>query len=74
MRTLETMKDKLDEYQVRSYALSWYVKGILTEEDMIIIDNWYCIEEQENTTENTEQTDDIEYQINNEEIAMNIAE
>ncbi|MDY4813074.1 MAG: hypothetical protein SO152_04400 [Ruminococcus sp.] len=54
MRTLETMKNKLDEYQVRSYALSWYSKGVLTDEDMTTIDGWYAVEE------TTEQVEDVE--------------
>ena len=60
MRTLETMKNKLDEYQVRSYALSWYGKGVLTDEDMIIIDSWYSAETEETTAETAEQTADVE--------------
>lgn len=55
MRTLETMKNKLDEYQVRSYALSWYSKGVLTDEDMTTIDGWYSSAE-----ETTEQAEDVE--------------
>lgn len=56
-KTLETMKNKLDEYQVRSYALSWYSKAVLTDEDMATIDGWYTAEE---TTENAEQTAESE--------------
>jgi len=36
IRTLSTMKNRLDEYQVRSYALSWYSKSVLTDEDALI--------------------------------------
>ena len=32
-KTLETMKNRLDEYQVRAYALSWYSKSVLTDEE-----------------------------------------
>lgn len=53
-KTLETMKNKLDEYQVRSYALSWYSKSVLTDEDMLTIDGWYAVEETETTNEDTE--------------------
>ena len=56
-KTLETMKNRLDEYQVRSYALSWYSKAVLTDEDMATIDGWYAVEE---TTENAEQTAESE--------------
>lgn len=59
MRTLETMKNKLDEYQVRSYALSWYSKSVLTDEDMATIDGWYSSAE-ETTAEPTEQTESEE--------------
>ena len=48
------MKNKLDEYQVRSYALSWYQKNVLTDEDMATIDGWYSAEE------TTEQVEDVE--------------
>ena len=43
------MKSRLDEYQVRAYALSWYSKSVLTDEDMSIIDSWYSVETEENT-------------------------
>ena len=57
-KTLETMRNKLDEYQVRSYALSWYQKNVLTDEDMATIDGWYSAEE--TTAETTEQTESEE--------------
>ena len=57
-KTLETMMNKLDEYQVRSYALSWYSKAVLTDEDMATIDGWYSSAEE--TTENAEQTAESE--------------
>ena len=57
-KTLETMKNKLDEYQVRSYALSWYQKNVLTDEDMATIDGWYAVVE--TTAETAEQTAESE--------------
>lgn len=45
LRTLSTMKNRLDEYQVRAYALTWYSKSVLTDEDMLTIDSWYSVEE-----------------------------
>lgn len=39
------MKSRLDEYQVRAYALSWYSKSVLTDEDLATIDGWYSVEE-----------------------------
>lgn len=53
-KTLETMKNRLDEYQVRAYALSWYSKSVLTDEDLATIDSWYSVEEDEETEEDTE--------------------
>ncbi len=52
-KTLETMKNRLDEYQVRAYALTWYSKSVLTDEDLATIDGWYSAEETE-TEEDTE--------------------
>lgn len=48
------MKSRLDEYQVRAYALSWYSKSVLTDEDLATIDGWYSVEETETTNEDTE--------------------
>ncbi len=47
------MKSRLDEYQVRAYALSWYSKSVLTDDDMLTIDSWYSAEKTE-TEEDTE--------------------
>lgn len=54
IKTLSTMKNRLDEYQVRAYALSWYSKSVLTDEDLATIDGWYSAEETETTNEDTE--------------------
>lgn len=54
LRTLSTMRNRLDEYQVRAYALSWYSKSVLTDDDMLTIDSWYSTEETETTNEDTE--------------------
>ena len=58
LRTLSTMKNRLDEYQVRAYALSWYSKSVLTDEDLATIDSWYATEEV--TEEHTEETPTVE--------------
>lgn len=58
LRTLSTMKNRLDEYQVRAYALSWYSKSVLTDEDLATIDGWYATEEV--TEEQTEETPTVE--------------
>ena len=49
IRTLSTMKNRLDEYQVRAYALTWYGKSVLTDEDLATIDSWYSAETEEDT-------------------------
>ena len=54
IKTLSTMRNRLDEYQVRAYALTWYGKSVLTDEDMLTIDSWYSTEETETTNEDTE--------------------
>ena len=55
IKTLSKMKSRLDEYQVRAYALSWYSKSVLTDEDMNTIDSWYATYEvKEQTEEDTE--------------------
>lgn len=61
-KTLETMKNRLDEYQVRAYALSWYSKSVLTDEDMLTIDSWYATNEveEEQTVNEAEVTEEGE--------------
>ena len=58
IKTLSKMKSRLDEYQVRAYALSWYSKSVLTDEDMNTIDSWYATYEV--TEEQTEETPTVE--------------
>ncbi|HAR88687.1 MAG TPA: hypothetical protein DDY36_04805 [Ruminococcaceae bacterium] len=53
IKTLSTMRNRLDEYQVRAYALTWYSKSVLTDEDMLTIDNWYSTETTNEDTENS---------------------
>ena len=45
MKTLEKMRESEDEYQVRVYALKWYTKGVLTDEDMATIEAWYEVKD-----------------------------
>lgn len=54
IKTLSTMRNRLDEYQVRAYALTWYGKSVLTEEDLATIDSWYSAEEVTTDTESEE--------------------
>lgn len=53
IKTLSTMRNRLDEYQVRAYALSWYSKSVLTDEDLATIDGWYSTETTNEDTENS---------------------
>lgn len=53
-KTLETMKNRLDEYQVRAYALSWYSKSVLTDDDMTTIDSWYTVTDEPSEEEGAE--------------------
>lgn len=41
MKTILGMVGKEPEYKVREYALGWYQKSVLTDEDMAIIDEAY---------------------------------
>lgn len=41
MKTLKGMSEQYSEFQVREYALNWYSRGILKDEDMVEIENWY---------------------------------
>ena len=47
MKTLKGMSEQYSEFQVREYALNWYSRGILKDEDMVEIENWYLNEEPE---------------------------
>nr|DAP43729.1 MAG TPA: hypothetical protein [Caudoviricetes sp.] len=53
MKTLTSMKNGgEDEYKVMQYALKYYEKGVLTEEDLAEIESWF--EEKEETEESEE--------------------
>lgn len=42
MKTLTSMKDGgEDEYKIMQYALKYYEKGILTEEDLAEVQAWF---------------------------------
>ena len=58
IRTLSNMKNRLDEYQVRAYALSWYSKSVLTDDDMLTIESWHATDEVKE--EQTEETPTVE--------------
>lgn len=55
MRTLEQMYESGEsEFKVRQFALKWYTKDVLKDEDLATIDGWYSAEEDEETEEDTE--------------------
>lgn len=55
MATIRKMVGNVSEWQVREYALGWYSKGVLTEEDLKEIDEMYKPAMTEDVTvENTE--------------------
>lgn len=65
MKTLIEMINKnIAEWQVRQYALGWYTKQIITEEDLAIIEQKYTKTEE---TENTEEVQDTENNVENAE-------
>ena len=46
MRTLEQMHENGEiEFRVRQFALKWYAKDVLNDEDLATIDSWYSVEE-----------------------------
>ncbi len=56
MRTLEQMyKSGESEYKVRQYALKWYTKEVLNDEDLVTVDGWYSVDEDEEETEEAEE-------------------
>ena len=50
---LKMIDNNVAEWQVREYALGWYTKGILTEEDLQTIDEKYKEDKQLNTEVNS---------------------
>lgn len=51
-KTIFKMIDVVPEWQVREYALGWYAKGILTEEDLEEIEEAYNKPEEPVVAEN----------------------
>lgn len=64
MKILEGMKINTDEYQVRQYALKWYSKGVLKDEDLETIDEWYEVEDVPTELDPIEDTDIVEGEEN----------
>lgn len=60
MKTLISMRDAgEDEYKIMQYALKYYEKGVLTEEDLAEIEAWFE-EPEENPEEDPAETPETE--------------
>lgn len=60
MKTLVSMRDAgEDEYKIMQYALKYYEKGVLTEEDLAEIEAWFE-EPEENPEEDPAETSESE--------------
>lgn len=58
MKTLTSMRfGGEDEYKIMQYALKYYEKGVLTEEDLAEVQAWF--EDPEESEEETEQEESI---------------
>lgn len=57
------MKDNYSEFQVREYALNWYEKNILTDEDMEEIESWYTQFDEDDTDILDDGKDDIDREL-----------
>lgn len=56
MKTLTSMRNGgEDEYKIMQYALKYYEKGVLTEEDLAEVQAWF--EDPEEAEQEKEQTD-----------------
>lgn len=57
---LKMIDNNVAEWQVREYALGWYTKGILTEEDLQTIDEKYKEKEEPEETPEEPAEENIE--------------
>lgn len=59
MKTLTSMKEAgEDEYKVMQYALKYYEKNVLTEEDLAEVESWFDTEEDAEGEEPMESTEE----------------
>lgn len=59
MKTLTSMKEAgEDEYKVMQYALKYYEKNVLTEEDLAEVESWFDTEEDVEGEEPMEDTEE----------------
>ena len=55
MKTLTAMRDAgEDEYKVMQYALKYYEKGVLADNDLAEVESWFEVPEGEDTDETEE--------------------
>lgn len=47
MKTLRRMVGNYPDFQIMEYALNWYEKGKLSEEDLAEVESWFEPEEEE---------------------------
>lgn len=65
MKTLTAMKDAgEDEYKVMQYALKYYEKGVLTEEDLAEVEFWFEAEEEPEQTDGSSDIEQSEELVN----------
>lgn len=60
MKTLLGMIRNYPDFQVREYALNWYAKGVLTEENLATIEDILCPTEE---MFNEEVTEDVTEEV-----------
>ena len=56
MKTLTSMKEA---GEVMQYALKYYEKNVLTEEDLAEVESWFGTEEDEESAEDTESNSEV---------------
>ena len=55
MKTLTALRDAgEDEYKIMQYALKYYEKGVLTDNDLAEVESWFEVPEGEDTDETEE--------------------
>lgn len=42
MDTLKRMSEHYEQFQVQEFALDWYAKGKLTEDDLATVESWFA--------------------------------
>lgn len=60
METLDAMIGKEPEYKVRQYALGWFEKNVLTEDDLAYMETRYAELEAQRAPAEEEETEGVE--------------